>query len=158
MTAPALKLTFDRRAWRVPSEDRALERWLEGRLTEAQRDAAVARAKHERTTWTPDADAWDQMLQLQQFVGQQVRVHFWDTVMYLLDDDDWPRPVEARCEGIITLIDDGHLQPFLLLADPAEVNTGGSSGLGYLVEHRAINCTLAPVAEVYEVEAVAEPA
>ena len=69
--------------------------------------------------------------------------------MYLLDDDNWPRPVEARCEGIITLIDDGHLQAFLLLADPAEVKTGGSSGLGYVVEHRAINCTLAPAAEVY---------
>jgi hypothetical protein len=72
--------------------------------------------------------------------------------MFLLNEDEWPHPVEAFCEGIVTLMDDGKLQAFFLLRDPKEIKTGGSSGLSYLVERQGIHCGLAPVADLYEVE------
>jgi hypothetical protein len=157
MTAPITKLWFKRRPWYVPHEERAFAGWLEGRPTEAQRQAALARARQQRADWKPDAQAWDQLIQLQNFVGRRVRIQFWDPgTMYLLNEDEWPHPVEGHCEGIATMIDDGHLQAFLLLLDPVEVRTGGSSGLSYLVERGAINCTLAPLAELCEIETVAE--
>jgi hypothetical protein len=37
-----------------------------------------------------------------------------------------------------------------------EVKTGGSSGLSYLVERSAVNRKLAPVADLCEIETVAE--
>jgi hypothetical protein len=155
MNAPTTKLTFARRAWWVPSEGRAFEGWLEGRPTEAQREDAVARARRQRAAWKPNAQAWDQLIQLQTFAGRRVRIQFWDaSTMYLLNEDEWPHPVEGHCDSVVTLIDQGHLQAFLVLRDPAEVKTGGSSGLAYLVERATINCKLAPVAEIYEVEAV----
>ena len=155
MNTPTAKVTFTRRAWCVPSEGRAFEGWLEGRPTEIRREAALARAREQRAAWKPDAQAWDQLIQLQALIGYRVRIQFWDgNTMYLLNEDEWPHPVEAHCEGVVTLIDEGRLQAFLLLRDPAEVRTGGSSGLSYLVERGAINCKLAPLGEISEIEAV----
>jgi hypothetical protein len=76
--------------------------------------------------------------------------------MYALAEDEWPHPVEGQCEAVATLIDQGHLQAFLVLRDPAEVRSGGSSGFAYLVERATITCKLAPVAEMYEIETIAE--
>jgi hypothetical protein len=155
MNAPTTKLTFNRRPWWVPSEGRAFEGWLEGRPTAAQREDAVARARQQRANWKPNAQAWDQLIQLQTLVGRRVRIQFWDPLtMHTLAEDEWPHAVEGNCEGVATLIDDGYLQAFLVLRDPVEAKTGGSSGLAYLVERATINCKLAPVAEIYEVEAV----
>ena len=154
-----MKLTFDRRPWFIPSEGRAFEGWLEGRPTVAQREEALARARRLRAVWKPRAQAWDQLIQLQSFVGQRVRIQFWDPgTMYLLGEDEWPHPVEAQCDGVVTLIDQGHLQAFLLLLDPVEVKTGGCSGLSYLVERSAVNRKLAPLADLCEIETVAAAA
>ena len=143
----------------MPSEGRAFEGWLEGRPTDAQRQAAIDRARQQRIAWMPDAQAWDQFIQVQRFVGRQVRIQFWDSgTMYLLNDDEWPHPVEALCEGVVTLMDDGKLQAFLLLKDPKEMKTGGCSGLSYLVERPEIRCGLAPIGDLYEVETAEEPA
>jgi hypothetical protein len=154
MNAPTTKLPFTRRAWWVPSEGRAFEGWLEGRPTEAQRTATIARARQQRAAWKPNAQAWDQLVQLQAFVGLRVRIQFWNPVMFMLNEDEWPHPVEADCEGVVTLVEEGFLQPFLLLRDPVEIKTGGCSGLSYLVERAEITCKLAPVAEIYEIETV----
>ena len=138
----------------MPSEGRAFAGWLEGRPTEAQREAVVARARAQRANWKPDAEAWNQLLRLPSFVGRRVRIQFWDDgTMWLLAEDEWPHPIEARCEGIVTLMDDGHLQAFLLLSDVVEIKTGGCSGLSYLVE-RGVNHKLAPAADLYEIESI----
>ena len=154
MALPTSKLTFTRRAWCVPSEGRAFAGWLEGRPTEAQREAAIARARQQRAAWRPSVQAWDQLIQLQAFVGRRVRIQFWDPTMYLLAGDDWPHPVEAHCEGIATLIHLGHLQAFLVVRDLVEVETGGSSGLAYLVNRAMVTFKLAPVADMYEIDVV----
>jgi len=72
--------------------------------------------------------------------------------MWLLNEEDWPRPVEAYCEGVVTLLDKGHLQAYVLLRDPVEIETGGCSGLGYLKNPGAITCAGAPLADLYEIE------
>ena len=156
MTAPTLKLKFKRRPWCVPSEERALNGCLEGRPTAALRAAIVARTRRRRLAWKPDTEAWEQLIELQGVVGRRVRIQFWSPVMYLLADDDWPHPVEAQCDGVLTLIEDGHVQAYLVLRDPVEVKTGGSSGLAHLVERGVAKARLAPVAALSEIETVAE--
>ena len=42
-----------------------------------------------RKVWKPDAQAWDQLFQLQRLVDQRVRIQFWNPVMYLLNEGDW---------------------------------------------------------------------
>jgi hypothetical protein len=156
MTAPRIKFTFSRRPWCVPSAEHAFDGCIEGRPTNVLRAAVVARLLRRRLAWNPDAEAWAQLIELQRVVGQRVRIQFWSPVMYLLADDEWPHPVEARCEGVLTLIEDGRLQAFLVLRDPVEVQTGGSSGLSYLIERGVVTGRLAPVAALFEVETVAE--
>lgn len=159
MTAPHAKLAFKRRAWQVPTEGRAFEGWLEGRPTDTQRQATLARVHERAAAWKPDAEAWDQLIQLQRCVGHTVRIQFFDPgTMFLLNDDEWPHPVTARCVAVVTMIDQGHLQAFLALSDATEFKSGGSSGLAFLVRRGAINCTLAPVADLYAVEIVGKAA
>lgn len=153
MTGRDLKLTFDRRPWHVPNEGQAFAGWLEGLVTEEQREVVRARTREQRAAWRPDVHALYQLVQLQGFVGHRVTVQFWDALtMWLCAEDEWPHPVIAHCEGIVTLIDEGFLQAFLLLRDPVERKTGGSSGLAHLITRSAINCTLAPVADLHQIE------
>src|SRR5450755_4446286 len=107
MAAAMTKVTLTRRAWLVPSEGRALKGWVEP--TAAQRIAVVTRVRQLRDAWTPNPTAWDQLIQLQGFVGRQVRIQFWNEVPSPGADDDWPDPGLGHCEGVITLINFGHL-------------------------------------------------
>jgi hypothetical protein len=157
MSASETQLTFERRAWCVPSEDRAFEGWLEGRPTEAQRGPLLTRARRRRANWKPDAQALDQLVHLQSFVGRRVRIQFFDPgTMWLLAEDEWPHPIEACCDGVITLIDGGHLQAFLVLRNVGEMKTGGCSRLSYLVQRSAVSGSLAPVADLYEIAAISD--
>jgi hypothetical protein len=91
------------------------------------------------------------------FIGQRVRIQFFDPgTMYLLNQDEWPHPVEADCIGCTTLQDDGRLQAYLVLRGPIEVWTGGCSGLSHLVKRPGIDYSLAPLADFYEVQCVRE--
>jgi hypothetical protein len=66
-------------------------------------EAAVTRARNERKNWRPGSAAWDQLLEVQQFIGRHVRIQFWNPVMYLLNEHEWPHPVVAKCSGVITM-------------------------------------------------------
>src|SRR2546430_8524303 len=137
MAAALTKLALDRRAWLVPSEGRALKGWIEP--SAAQRIAVVARVRQQRDAWTPSATAWDQLVQLQSFVGRRLRFQFWNLGTCQLRDDDWPDPGEGRCEGVITLITYGHLQAFLLFYDAKNARTGEPYESSYFVRRSAIN-------------------
>lgn len=157
MTSSPTKLHFESRPWHVPNVERALEGGLEGRPTEAMRNLAIENARRERAEWQPDAEAWTQLIQLHAFIGKRVRIQFFDPgTMYLLNEDEWPHPVEADCVGVVTVADDGRPQPFLLLRTAMEVKTGGCSGLCHLVERPGFVDMLAPVAELYEIESLGE--
>lgn len=147
-----MQVTLSRRAWHVPRQDCAFAGWLEGRVPDTRRETAIARAR-QRAAWKPGPKAWDQLIQLQGFIGRQVRIQFSDDGSILLAEDELPKPVDAHCEGIVTMIDEGHLQAFLLLRDIVNIRTGEPTESSCLVERSAINASLAPVAEICEIEA-----
>lgn len=82
-----------------------------------------------------------------------IRIQFWDDgSMWLLNENEWPAPIKAHCEGVRTMIDDGHLQAFLLLRDPMNTRSDEPSQSSFLRQRGAINCTLAPLADLHELE------
>jgi hypothetical protein len=136
--------------WQVPSERNAFDGWLEGRPSEAERKEILERARWKRAHWQPGSKAWQRLFELHAFVGKHVRIQFWDSIMYMLDDEG-PHPIKGDCVGIVTLLDDGHLQPFLLLEHTAEIKTGGMSGECYLQKRCESPYDLAPVADICEI-------
>jgi hypothetical protein len=157
MTESRLKVRFEHRAWQIPSEARALEGVVEGAPIESMRNDAIERARRERASWQPDTEAWQQLIELHAFIGKRIRIQFFDPgTMYMLNEDEWPHPVEGDCLGIVTLCDDRHLQPFLLLGNPSERPVGGSSGLSRLRSRNSFSYRLAPVADIYEVQRLGE--
>ena len=74
--------------------------------------------------------------------------------MWLLAEDEWPAPVEAYCDGVVTLLDNGHLQAFLVLHDAISGRTRKTSESSFLIAHEAIAGKLAPAADLYEVEII----
>ena len=158
MIVTPTKVSLGKRDWYIPNESHATRGWLEGRPTKAMIDACVARARRDRAAWKPTERAWKQLIAMQQFVGRRVRIQFWSDSMWLLDEDEWPDRIEAHCEGTVTLKVDGFLQAFLVLRDPINARTRERADLAYLAKHRAINCKLAPLAELCEVEDAPEAA
>lgn len=158
MIVTPTKVSIGKRAWYIPNESHATRGWVEGRPTKEMLDAIVARARANRAAWKPSEQAWNQLIALQQFVGRRVRVQFWSQSMWLLDEDEWPDKIEAHCEGVVTLMVDGFLQAFLVLREPINARTRNRSDSISLADHLAINCKLAPLAELCEVENAPEAA
>ena len=100
--------------WRIPSEARAFDGWLEGAPTPDQRAAILDEVARKRETWAPSKEAWSQFRDLEHFVEQHVRIQFWDRIMFLLEDEG-PHPMLANCKGIIVLRQEGFLQAYLIL-------------------------------------------
>jgi len=122
-----MKYTINAAHWRVPSEARAFDGWLEGRPTLAQRTAILAEVAASRENWTPNSEAWIQLRDLERFIGQRVRIQFWDPIMFLLEDEG-PFPVLADCQGIVLLRREGFLQAYLVLDRLEELpNSSGCS-------------------------------
>src|SRR5207253_3154760 len=65
-----------------------------------------------------------------------------------------PHQVEAYCDGVVTLLDNGHLQAFLVLHDAISGRTKQTSESSFLIEHAAIAGKLAPAADLYEIEII----
>lgn len=148
------KVLLARRAWYVPSEDDASRGWLEGRPNAKQIAISAAGLRKARQTWHPTPQAWDQLNQMQQFAGKRIRVRFWDAAMNLLEESEWPDWIEAWCEGTATLLDQSHLQAFLIVQYPINARTREVSTSSSLVDRGAINCKLAPLADLHAVELV----
>jgi hypothetical protein len=147
-------MRFDTRHWHVPHPDRPTEGAIEGRPTPQQYRAAVERATKARAEWKPSPEAWQQLLDLHALIGQHIRIQFWNPIMMMLDEEG-PNPLYAQCVGITTYQADGVLQPCLLLEDLRELKTPeGGSSMGYAMERVGYAARLAPVADIYEIEAV----
>lgn len=146
-----MRLTMEHRFWQVPSRENAFEGMIEGRPTEEQRRQAYEKVDRERAEWKPADEAWQQLRQLQEFVGQSVWIQFWNPIMFMLEDEG-PFPLKADCRGFAVVHEDGFLQPYLVLENVSEVLTpDGSSSLGYLKSIPGITGKCAPVAELYEI-------
>jgi hypothetical protein len=146
-----MRLTIETRFWQVPSRTNAFQGVIEGRPTDDKRQQVYEKVDRERAEWKPSNEAWHQLRQLQEIVGQSVWIQFWNPIMFMLEDEG-PFPLKADCRGITLVPEDGFLQPYLMLENVSEVLTpDGSSSLGYLKSIPGIAATCAPVAELYEI-------
>jgi hypothetical protein len=153
-----MKYTIETAHWRVPSEARAFDGWLEGSPTPDQRAATLAEVARRRETWTPNSEAWGQLRDVERFIGQRVCIQFWDPIMFLLEDEG-PYPVLADCQGIALLRRERFLQAYLILDRIEErPNVPGYSPARFLERDSKLGWTLAPIAEVAEIEDSALPA
>jgi hypothetical protein len=151
------KYTIQTAHWRVPSQARAFDGWLEGSPTAEQRAARLAEVRHERETWAPSGEAWAQLRDLECFVSQRVRIQFWDPIMLLLEDEG-PYPLLANCRGIALLRHEGFLQPYFILDHTEELpNSSGYSPASFLDTKKEPGLTLAPVAELLEITSNLSP-
>lgn len=148
-----MRYTIETAHWRVPSKARAFDGWLEGSPTPDQRTAILAAVARERENWTPNSEAWSQLRDLERFIGQRVRIQFWDKIMFLLEEEG-PYPVLAHCEGIALLRPDRFLQAYLILDGIEELPSSlGHSTARFLERANEFGFTLAPIAELAEIAA-----
>ncbi len=147
-----MKYTIETAHWRVPSEDRAFDGWLEGCPTPDQRTAILAAVARKRENWVPNGEAWGQLRELEHFVRQRVCIQFWDKDMALIPDEG-PYPILAYCQGIVLTRREGFLQAYLILDRIEECpNVSGYSPTKFLEREDELSCTLAPIAELLEIE------
>jgi hypothetical protein len=126
-----MNLTITTNPWTLPSEPV----YLEGRPSREERARDRARAEAERRVWQPGPDAFALLERLRPFIGAEVVIQAWDSIMLFLDDEG-PFPIVATCTDVLTRPDPtGHLRAYLALRNPAERRTPrGSSVLSELVE------------------------
>lgn len=144
-----MKLEFAH--WRVPSEARAFDGWLEGSPTAEQHAAVLAGVGCARKAWTPSEAAWKQLRDLGSFIDCRVRIQFWDPIMYLLEDEG-PCAILADCRGIILGYHEGFLQAYLMLDHVQELpESFGYSPTKFLDTEKVAGLVLAPIAELFEI-------
>ena len=149
-----MKYTIQTAHWRIPSEARAFEGWLEGSPKPEQRAARLAEIARQRENWIPSSEAWSELRDLGRFIGQRVEIQFWDPIMVLLEEEG-PYPVLADCDGIALLRDERFLQAYLVLDRIEErPNSEGYSPTRFLERKTKLGSTLASVAELSEIAAV----
>ena len=139
--------------WRVPSEERAFDGWLEGAPSAEQRAAILAEVRRERENWVPSEEAWGQLRELERFIGRRARIQFWDPIMFLLEDEG-PYPILADCRGITLLRPERFLQAYLVLDHIEQLpNSLGYPPDKFINTKLAPGWKLAPIAELLEITA-----
>ena len=137
--------------WRVPSPQRAFDGWLEGAPTESEKLHVIALAEADRASWKPSPEGMELVETLKNFIGKTVTIQFWDSCMYLLEQEG-PYPLNATVKGVILLHDDEFLQAYLELSDAVEQpNSDGYSPMSYLQKRDGSVFHLASFANLYSV-------
>src|SRR5205085_1971111 len=98
----------------------------------------------------PSEKAWRQLRDLGAFIDRRVRIQFWDSIMYLLEDEG-PCPVLADCRGIILLYHEGFLQAYLMLDVQELPESFGESPAEFLDTEKVPGLVLASIAEFFEI-------
>jgi hypothetical protein len=141
-----MRYTIETAHWRVPSEEHAFDGWLEGSPNPDERATILAEIVRKREVWTPSKEAWSQLHDLERFIGQRVRLQFWDKIMHL-PEDEGPYPILSDCHGIVLLRQQGFLQAYL-------PNSSGYSPAKFLNTEMISGLSLAPIAELFEISSV----
>jgi hypothetical protein len=137
--------------WRVPSPERAFDGWLEGCPSAEELLQVIAKAEADRAAWKPRPEGMELVETLKAFVGYRVQIQFWDSCMYLLEQEG-PYPLNAMIEGVILLTDDGFVQAYLELSDAVEQpNLDGYSPMGFLQKRGGSVFDMAALANIYSV-------
>lgn len=151
------KITIITNHWKVPSPERVLDGWLEGRPTEEELNRARKEALEARAVWKPSEEGMRLVEQLKAFIGTRVKIQFWDSIMLMLEDEG-PYPLEGVCRDVLLSQQGEFLQAYIALDNVKEIRTtDGYSSLGYLVTLGNIPGQLAPLSAIYEVGPVKEP-
>lgn len=144
-------VTIGHNWWRVPSVERAFSGILEGNPSEEERVAIIAKAAADRAAWKPTPEAWGMVEQLKEFSGFKIRIQFWDSCMWLLEEEG-PFPAEAHCHGVTLLNDGEFLQAYLMVSGVKELpNSDGYSPEAYFQQRADCEYLLASFANLYEV-------
>lgn len=145
------KITISTNHWCVPSVERALDGWLEGKPSEKLIRQAKANAFKERAAWKPSDEGLQLVEQLKAFIGTRVQIQFWTSIMFMCDEEG-PFPLEGDCKDVLLLQQGDFLQAFMALDNVREIHTPeGFTPMGYLITVDGIHGQLAPLANVYEV-------
>jgi hypothetical protein len=146
-----MRYTLKRSHWRVPTEAHAFDGWLEGVPTPDQRAERLAQVALQRQTWVPSEEAWNQLRDLERFIGREVCIEFWDSIKFF-HEDEGPYPILADCKGIVLLRDEGFLQPYMIVDQIKELpNSLGYPPTSFLDSGKITGLTLGSIAELYEV-------
>lgn len=145
------KITIRSNPWRIPSAERAMDGWLEGRPSEREIHQAQAKALKEREAWKPSEEGLRLLEQLKAFIGTRVQIQFWNSIMIMLEEEG-PFPLEGDCKDVRLVQQGEFLQAFMVLDNLREIPTPeGFSPMGYLMRVDGIYGQLAPLADICEV-------
>jgi hypothetical protein len=145
------KITISTNHWCVPSAERALDGWLEGKPSEKEIHQAQAKAIKGRAEWKPCEEGLQLVEQLKAFIGTRIQIQFWISIMSMCDEEG-PFPLEGHCKDILLLQQDGFLQAFMVLDNVRAIPTPeGFTPMGYLTTVDGIHGQLASLSDVYEV-------
>lgn len=144
-------ITITTNHWRVPSAERALDGWLEGSPTEAEKLQVIAQAEAARAAWAPSTEAMALVEQLKAFIGSRVQIEFWDSCMWMFPEEG-PYPLVATIQGVVLLQVGEHLQAYLEVSSPIAVPTSdGYDPMVFLLKRPESSHQLAPLSELYSV-------
>lgn len=145
------KITISTNHWYVPSVERALDGWFEGKPSEKEIRQAQATAIKERAVWKPTEEGLQLVEQLKAFIGTRVQIQFWISIMSMCDEEG-PFPLEGDCKDVLLLQQDGFLQAFMALDNFRVIpKPEGFTAMGFLTTVDGIHGRLASLADVYEV-------
>ena len=154
MFNPSNTVTISTNYWRVPSEARAFDGWLEGEPSADDKRRVVEEAIAARKAWKPSPEAMQLVEQLKSFIGCRIRIQFWDAIMWMLEEEG-AFPVEVDCIGVTLLQDGDHLQAYIQVSNAKEFpNQDGHSAMSYFLQRADCECLLAPLADLYSVTKV----
>lgn len=151
-------ITISHNHWRVPNVERAFSGILEGCPTPQERQNILEETKAARVAWKPTPEGWTLVEQLRGFAGCNIRIQFWDSCMWMLEEEG-PYPALAHCHGVTLLTDcDGFLQAYVMVSGVKEFpNEDGYSPEGYFQQRADCEFLLAPFADLYEISRVVTP-
>jgi len=149
-TSAPKKLTITTSVWRVPSEERAFDGWMEGAPNAEERERTLEKVRVERAAWKPGKAEHEIVEQLCAFVGLRVRIQMWDPIMRW-DEREGPDPFHAVLLDVVVQDASGFPQAYLVLDEltPARFDGGVPE---FAPRSKGQPGYLAPVAELYEVE------
>ena len=134
--------------------ERAFSGILEGCPSELEKQQIIEAAKAARAAWKPTAEGMLLVERLKAFSGQRVRIQFWDTCMWLLENEG-PYPAQANCHGVTLLQDGEFLQAYLMVSGVTEIpNEEGYSPSAYFIQRTDCEFLLAPFCDLYQVSKV----
>ena len=150
-TTDLQKVTLKTQEWCVPSVERAFDGWIEGTPSKVERRRVVQETLKARAAWKPSHEGMLLVEKLKAFVGTRVRIQFWDSIMFMLDDEG-PFPLDGDCKDVVLLQDGEFLQAYLVVENTRELPTSnGYSPMGYLTTRSDVAGLLAPLSDLYEI-------